>query len=123
MPIGSYTNNIYEFFDNNMNAIGINKKKLFNEKNISIGNEVIIEIPIELNEFEKKNINLIMGKNTERYFEEKSVEKEIEKVEEYWNEKTGIIKVKTPSEKINIYMNKWLIYQTITSRLFGNGLI
>ena len=119
MPIGSYTNNIYEFFDNNMNAIGINKKKLFNEKNISIGNEVIIEIPIELNEFEKKNINLIMGKNTERYFEEKSVEKEIEKVEEYWNEKTGIIKVKTPSEKINIYMNKWLIYQTITSRLFG----
>lgn len=119
IPIKSYTNNKDEFFDKNMNAIGINKKRLEASENISIGNEVIIEIPIELEEFEKKNINLIIGKDTQKYFEEKNVEQAIEEVEKYWNEKTGIVKIKTPSEKINLYMNKWLIYQTITSRLYA----
>ena len=119
VPIKSYTNNKNEFFDNEMNAIGINKKNLIPEGNISIGNIIIIEIPVELDEYERKNINLILGKEVEKYFEEQEVEKAIEEVEQYWNEKTGIIKVKTPSEKINLYMNTWLIYQTITSRLFG----
>ena len=119
VPIKSYTNSKTEFFDNNLIPIGINKEKLEIEGNISQGNEVILEIPIELNEFEKKTINIIMGKETQKYIENEKIENAIDEVYKYWNEKTGIIKVKTPSEKINIYMNTWLIYQTITSRLNG----
>lgn len=119
MPIKSYTNIKNEFFDDDMNPIGINKKNILPQGNISVGNVVIIEIPIELEEYERKTINLIFGKETEKYYEETEVEKAIQEVENYWNQKTGIIKVKTPSEKINLYMNTWLIYQTLTSRLFG----
>ena len=118
--INSYTNNKDEFFDYNMNPIvGINKSKLESEGNICIGNEVVLEIPIELDEYEKKTVNLIFGKDTKKYVKQEEVEKAIEKIERYWNEKTGIVRVKTPSEKINLYMNKWLIYQTITSRING----
>lgn len=116
-PIESYTNNTSEFFDTNMNPIGINKEKLESNGNISLGNEVIIQIPIELDEFEKKTINLIIGQDTEKYIENEKTEKAIDEVFKYWNEKTGILKIKTPSEKINIFMNSWLIYQTITSRI------
>lgn len=119
VPIKSYTNIKNEFFDENMNPIGVNKKSLIPQGNISVGNVVIIEIPIELDEYERKSINLILGKEVQKYFEEPEVEKAICEVEQYWNEKTGIIKVKTPSEKINLYMNTWLVYQTLTSRMYG----
>lgn len=115
--IKSFTNSKYEFFDENMNPIGINKKKLKEEGNISKRNEVILEIPIELDAYEKQTINLIIGKNTDKYEDELIVEDALQEVEEFWNQKTSIIKVKTPSKKINLYMNKWLIYQTITSRI------
>ncbi len=117
IPIRSYTNNKNNFFDFEMNPIGINKTKLETEGNISQGNEVIIQIPIELNEYEKKNVNIILGKDAEKYVDYNIVENEIENVEKFWNEKTQNIRVKTPSEKINLYMNRWLIYQTITSRI------
>ncbi len=116
-PIKSYTNNKNEFFDNEMNPIGINKKELENAGNISQGNELILQIPVDLEEYEKKKINIIFGKDAEKYLENNIIEEEIENVDRYWNEKTGNIKVRTPSEKINIYMNKWLVYQTITSRI------
>ena len=119
IPIKSYANNKSEFFDEDMNVIGVNKKELKSEGNISIENEVIIEIPVELEGYEKKNVNIILGKNVSEFFEEEKVEKAFGEVEDYWNQKTSIIKVKTPSEKINLYMNYWLIYQTLTSRIYG----
>ncbi len=115
--INSYTNSKYEFFNKDMEAIGINKKILKCFGNISQGNEIVIEIPIELEEYEKKLVNIIIGNDAEKYLNNNDVENEFENVEKYWREKTGIVKIKTPSEKINLYMNKWLVYQTITSRL------
>ncbi len=117
IPIKSFTNNISEFFNEQMEPVGINKPELQSEGNISQGNILVLQIPVELEEYEKKNINIIYGKDAEKYMENQKIEEEIENVTNYWNSKTGIIKIKTPSEKINIYMNSWLIYQTITSRL------
>ncbi len=118
--IKSYTNDYKNFFKEKMNPEkGINKKTLVPEGNILIKNEIVLEIPIELDGFERKNINIMFGQGIEEYIDINKVEKELEKIDKYWKEKTEKIKIKTPSEKINLYMNKWLIYQTITSRLNG----
>lgn len=91
------------------------------EKNILEDNILIAEITTELKPFERKTINIILGKNVVKYAINEQVEEAFKEVEEYWNQKTSIIKVQTPSEKINLYMNKWLIYQTLTSRLRGKS--
>jgi len=118
--IKGYTNNYKDFYTEQMNPIkGINQKELKPDGNILIKNELVVEIPIELDGFERKNLNILVGNNVIKYIENSVVDKELEKVEKYWKEKTEKIRIKTPSEKLNIYMNKWLIYQTITSRLNG----
>lgn len=116
--IKSYTNNYQNFFSSKMSPEnGVNKKELKPEGNILIKNEIIVEIPVELGGFERKSVDILLGKDLRRYVENYNTEKELEKIEQYWKDKTEKIKIKTPSEKINLYMNKWLIYQTITSRL------
>ena len=99
----------------------INKIENIKEKNILENNIITIEIPIELKAFEKKKINIILGKETKQYIENEKVDQSFEEVQKYWEEKTSIIKVETPSEKINVYMNSWLIYQTLTSRIIAKS--
>ena len=41
------------------------------------------------------------------------------KVKQNWNNITQKLSVKTPSESINLLINGWLIYQTLSSRLYG----
>lgn len=108
----SHFNEIIEITSNEKIKLCINQNE-----NILNENTLIVEIETELKPFERKTINFILGKNTEKYVENENVEKALKDVEEYWEQKTSIIKVQTPSEKINLYMNKWLVYQTITSRL------
>ena len=116
--INSYSNNINDFYDDQMNPIiGIENGNLKPKGNIALGNEVIIEIPVELEPFEKKCINILMGINASKFTDLSIVEKMYENVSNYWSNKTDILKVKTPSEKLNIYLNSWLIYQTISSRI------
>ena len=118
--IKGYANNYKDFYTEQMNPVkGVNQKELKPDGNILIKNELIVEIPIELDGFERKNLNILVGSNVIKYTENSVVDEELEKVEKYWKEKTEKIRIKTPSEKLNIYMNKWLIYQTITSRLNG----
>lgn len=93
------------------------KECITKEENILKDNKLTIEVATELKSFEKRTINFVVGKNTEKYINNTNVEEAYKEVEEYWNQKTSVIKVQTPSEKINLYMNKWLVYQTVTSRL------
>ncbi len=92
-------------------------KKLKTTGNILIGNELIIEIPLEIKSFEKRNVNILMGDNIDEFIENRSVTNAYENVEKYWNSKLSVVTVKTPSEKINLFMNYWLIYQTIACRI------
>ena len=42
-------------------------------------------------------------------------------VESYWAEVLSTIQVDTPSERFNIMMNGWLLYQTVSCRLLGRS--
>lgn len=42
-----------------------------------------------------------------------------EEVKNYWNEYLGRIKINTPDESLNIIMNGWLQYQTVSCRMNG----
>ena len=87
-----------------------------------------MEILLKLDKLESKEFNIIIGEEnnvekikeyTNKYENEKNVKEELERCFAKWNDIVNIVKVKTPSDSINVLMNNWLIYQTITSRLFG----
>lgn len=50
-----------------------------------------------------------------------NAKKELEETKRYWNDKLRKITVKTPQESMNIMLNGWLSYQTITSRLWAKS--
>lgn len=93
-------------------------------KNSCIG----IEFEIELAAFEEKNFVIMMGENSSEERIQKSIEyysnienanKELENVQEKWNDILGTLNIKTPSKELDFMINGWLPYQTINSRLWG----
>ena len=89
---------------------------------------IAIQLEVNLDEFESKEIVLILGsedsiinsKNTAyKYSKVSKCIEELNNVKRYWYELLTRIQVKTPLESMNIMLNGWSAYQTITSRLWG----
>ena len=45
----------------------------------------------------------------------------LEKVKKYWTDTIGAIQIETPDKAIDLITNGWLIYQTLSSRLWGRS--
>ena len=129
LKINSYTGEKENFFGNgdvlNPDCLYTN---LNNKSGIGKNSCIGIEFLIKLEKFEDKNFNIVIGEelNTNKIFEladkyimQDMVENEKEKTKTKWNNVLNTIKVKTPSESLNILMNGWLVYQTLSSRIMG----
>ncbi len=50
-----------------------------------------------------------------------NVDNELERVKAYWEELLGVVKVETRDKAIDILVNGWLLYQTISCRLYARA--
>jgi cyclic beta-1,2-glucan synthetase len=87
-----------------------------------------IHIDLEANETRDVVFMLGMADNAEKVHELVSTFRDIEKAEEsllavkeFWNEKLQTIHVCTPDAAMNTIMNGWLLYQTISCRLWARS--
>ncbi len=91
---------------------------------------MVIEINIELNAYEEKEIYFALGveEDTEKIkdilIKYKNIDKckeELNKVKQYWNNLIRKLQVNTPVESTNILLNGWAVYQTIVSRMWARS--
>lgn len=91
---------------------------------------IAMELEVELEAYENKEIVLLLGEEENlidvknmayKYSKVSNCRTELNEVKRYWYELLTRIQVKTPLESMNIILNGWSIYQTITSRLWARS--
>ena len=112
------------------NPQGLKKIGLNNENGLGKKECMAYEIDLNLESYETKEISIILGaeenlfdcKNTAyKYSKIQNCKQELSIIKSYWKELIGRLQVYTPIESINIMLNGWAIYQTISSRLIGKS--
>ena len=110
------------------NPEGIRKLELDRENTLGKDEIVAIEIKVDLEAFERKDIVITLGADSNilnvqdtayKYQNVNNSKNEYENTKKYWKTLLGNIKVDTPVESMNIMLNGWLLYQTLCSRMLA----
>lgn len=89
-----------------------------------------IQTRIELDEGEEREVVFLLGaardNDEARYFIERfggpaGARGALEAVWEHWNRTLGTINVETPDPALDVLANGWLVYQTLSCRLWGRS--
>ena len=117
-------------FTGNKKTFGVNKVRLDNDKGIGKKSCIAIELEVEIESFSDKKISIVLGAEENlvsakdiayKYSKVQNCNMELGKVKNKWNDLLGKLQVKTPYESLNIMLNGWIMYQTISSRLLAKS--
>ena len=110
------------------NPDGMKKYRLNQDNGLGKKSCMAIEIEVEIESLSSKEIILCLGaedsildaKNTAyKYSKIINCTSELENVKKKWKNILERVQVYTPLESVNIMLNGWTLYQTISSRLLG----
>lgn len=88
----------------------------------------VLQVHITLNANEECDIIFLLGvaENekeirilSEELFQLNKAKNSLEEAKNFWKEKTGVLKVNTPSGSMDLMLNGWLIYQVMSCRLWA----
>ena len=110
------------------NPDGLQKIALDRKNGLGEDSGIALSIELELNSFEEKDVVLLLGVEQDKidaknkayqYSNLSNCMQEYHQMKQYWQQLIGRLQVMTPVESMNILLNGWLVYQIITSRLWG----
>jgi cyclic beta-1,2-glucan synthetase len=87
-----------------------------------------IQINVELAPDEAKEVFFLLGQGVDRadslrlireYQDPRRVIQAWEAVHAFWDQMLGCVQVRTPDLAMDLLLNRWLLYQTLSSRLWG----
>jgi cyclic beta-1,2-glucan synthetase len=87
-----------------------------------------IQICVDLEPGETREIVLLLGQGDDRahalalaarFGSVDAARRALERVEERWDALLGSVRVETPDDSFDLIMNRWLVYQSMSSRLWG----
>ena len=91
---------------------------------------IALQTVLELGPGEQREIVILLGQAetlaearlvVSRYRKITAVREAFEKVISHWNELLGAIEVRTPDAAMDIMMNRWLVYQTLSCRVWARS--
>ncbi len=119
-----YFNNVYNNTFRDTRVFLTSSEKIISYEEINPSNKGI-EIETDIPEMGSKQLAFMIGccnngpADISRSIPD--IEKEYNKVKQFWKEKLSVIKVNTPDTSFNFIMNSWLLYQTYTARLLARS--
>ena len=130
--IKSYTGSKNFFIgEGNLNVPeALDKVSLDNSSGLGENSCIAIEIEVELESFEEKDIVLQVGEENNildakdlsyKYSKVSNCKQELNKLKSFWYELLNKVEVNTPLESLNLMINNWAKYQTIISRLWARS--
>jgi cyclic beta-1,2-glucan glucanotransferase len=129
----SVTGNRGEFIGRNgslSSPAAMYRKSLSGKTGAGLDPCAAIQAPIELADGQEREIVFVFGAAStadeaqhliRRFSGPASARQALEAVWEHWNRTLGAVNVDTPDTALNILTNGWLIYQTISCRLWGRS--
>ncbi|MGE4282671.1 MAG: glucoamylase family protein [Clostridia bacterium] len=110
--------------------IAMNREKLSNHLGAGYDPCAAMQIDISLSPNEEKKIIFMLGQSrnwdeilsiSSKYRDIDRAEKALQCVKEFWNDKLNAVKVKTPDHSMDLILNGWLLYQTISCRIWARS--
>ncbi len=89
-----------------------------------------LQTTIELGPYEAREIVFLLGegesreeaaKLVSRFSHLQTVNEEFEKVLSYWDELLSVVEVETPDAAMDTMLNRWLLYQTLSCRIWARS--
>jgi cyclic beta-1,2-glucan synthetase len=87
-----------------------------------------LQLGVELEPGETREVALLLGQGDDRehalelarrFGSVEAARSALEEVEQRWDELLGAVQVETPDDSFDLIMNRWLLYQAVSSRLWG----
>jgi cyclic beta-1,2-glucan synthetase len=88
----------------------------------------VLQVHVELEPGEEKEVSFILGQSSSReealalvsrFRGTGEIETAWKRLGAYWDRILGTIEVKTPEPAMDVMLNRWLVYQTLSGRVFG----
>lgn len=132
-PERTLTGNRTEFIGRNgslASPAAMRRKRLSGRVGAGLDPCAVIQTQIELADGQERDIVFVFGaaRNTDEaqhfirhYGGPAGARQALESVWEYWNHTLGAVQVETPDHALDVLANGWLLYQTMSCRLWGRS--
>ncbi len=129
--IHSFTADRTEFFGRNgtlAQPAALRRARLSGKTGAGFDPCAVLQASVELEPGQEREIAFILGagQNVEaardlarRFQNLQSCHEELQKVWDFWKQTLGAVQVETPEPALNLLANGWLLYQTISCRLWA----
>ncbi len=130
-PVSSFTCNRESFLGlqgNCKNPSGLNGQKLNGQIGAGLDPCFTLQVIVELAPHEEKEINFLLGQTAseaeiypivEDIFRKDKVVFEFNQVRDYWDKILNVVQIKTSLPEFDILINRWLLYQNLSCRIWA----
>ena len=112
------------------NPAAMERTRLSNKAGAAYDPCAAIQVPFELEDGQEREIVFRLGAGrdandactlVQRFRGSAAARSELETLWQYWNRTLGAVQVETPDKAVNIMANGWLLYQTLSCRLWARS--
>ncbi|XXF61896.1 glucoamylase family protein [Thermoanaerobacterium thermosaccharolyticum] len=131
--IQSYTGNLSEFLGPDFDTKrpeSLKRESLSNNVGVGFSPCAAVQINVDLEENEEKELVFLLGTGMStddvnriiNYYKNlDNVKEALSYVDTFWNNFVGTIQVNTPDKSMDLLLNGWLLYQTISCRIWARS--
>ncbi len=131
----AYTSDRTEFLGRNgsaTNPAALGRRGLSGRSGTGMDSCAALQVPIALDPGEKAEIIFLLGQTQsiqdlrpliEKYSDSAKVEAAFQKTKDWWERALGVIQINTPEKTSDLLVNRWLLYQTLSCRIWARSAL